>query len=432
MSRDGAAGGGPLSGSSDDCRSTPADASPTAIAQQKMSGTGTTTTANAVGPTISSGDSGSGSGMPPSHPAAVPQPVPSSASSYLPPGQSLMTAVDFSPIVGKDTVMEEDASKVPPLPPNLSSADATAQQQDGAVGAAADASIGLDIDRVLGLVDDLPDPASMPEPTPVGSLMSTAGIAASASASVATDGVAGGASATSNASSGVSYLTTAGLGTSAAAPAASTVASGEGESGDRRQRRLERNRESARASRRRRKVYLEELEEKVVSLSEEMDQGRRDHVQRALGTVMQLRMDRLKEVERDLGLDLASLQIGGDAAADDDTTRAHHNTRSSSRGSNIDTPMNPALEHHVRALDTYLSRTSDELRLAEIFRKQQLLSLSLPQYRKFVLWLTIQNDVFYRGGRAASERLSAARIGERVSSTRVVCCFVLCGVLVLK
>ena len=78
--------------------------------------------------------------------------------------------------------------------------------------------------------------------------------------------------------------------------------------------------------------------------------------------------------------------------------------------------MNPALEHHLGALDTYLSRTSDELRIAEIFRKQQLLSLSLPQYRKFVLWLTIQNDVFYRGGRAASERLSAARIGERVSN----------------
>ena len=174
MSRDGAAGGGPLSGSSDD--GAPSDASPAASVAQRMSGTGTTTTANAVGPTIGSGGGGSGSGMPPSHPAAVPQPVPSSASSYLPPGQSLMTAVDFSPIVGKDTVMEEDASKVPPLPPNLSPADATAQQQNGAVGAAADGSTGLDIDRVLGLVDDMPDPASMPEPTPVGSLMSTAGI----------------------------------------------------------------------------------------------------------------------------------------------------------------------------------------------------------------------------------------------------------------
>lgn len=147
-----------------------------------------------------------------------------------------------------------------------------------------------------------------------------------------------------------------------------------------------------------------------------MDQGRRDHVQRALGTVMKLRMDRLKEVERDLGLDLASLQIGSDTAADYDTTIARHNTRSSNRDSNSNTPMNPALEHHVRALDTYLSRTSDELRLAEVFRKQQLLSLVLPQHRKFVLWLTIQNDVFYRGGRAASERLSAARIGERVST----------------
>ena len=428
MSKDGAAGGRPsLSGSADD--DTPANASPAAVAQ-RMSGTGTTAAAaNAVGPTNSSG--GSGSGMPLSRPGAVPRPVPS-ASSYLPPGQSLMTAVDFSPIVGKDTVMEEDASKVPPLPPNLSPGDTTAQQQNGVIGTTSDGSAGLDIDQVLGLVDDLPDPASMPEPTPVGSLMSTAGVAAT-SASVANRGVAGGTSAASNFSSGVSYLTTAGLGTAsktastsapavttttAAAPAASTVASGEGDGGDRRERRLERNRESARASRRRRKIYLEELEEKVVSLSEEMDQGRRDHVQRALGTVMELRMDRLKEVERDLGLDLATLQICGanDATVNDDTASSRHNTRSSNSGSNKDMPMNPALEHHIRALDTYLSRTSDEMRLAEIFRKQQLLSLVLPQHRKFVLWLTIQNDVFYRGGRAASERLSAARIGERVST----------------
>ena len=44
---------------------------------------------------------------------------------------------------------------------------------------------------------------------------------------------------------------------------------------------------------------------------------------------------------------------------------------------------------------------------------QQLQSFSLPPLTKFFLWLTLQGDVFFRGGRAASERLSAARIGER-------------------
>lgn len=427
MSKDGEDPVGGLSGA-DDGHAADTNASPAAVAQ-RMSGIGTTTRTDAVGPASSGG-----SGMPPSHPGTVPQSVPSSAPSSIAPGRSLMTAVEWSPIVGKDSVMEEDASKVPPLPPNLSPADLTAQQQqNGAVGAASDGSAGLDIDQVLGLVDDLPDPASIPEPTPVGSLMSTAGIAPPTSASVSNGGAVGGSSAASKASSGVSYPTTAGLGSSSsktastsasaatttAAAASTAAAPGESESGDRRQRRLERNRESARASRRRRKVYLEELEEKVVCLSEEMDQGRRDHVQQALGTVMKLRMDRLKEVERDLGLDLARLQIGGDTADDDAAAGTCHNTRSSNRSGNNNSSMNPALEHHVRALDTYLSRTSDELRLAEIFRKQQLLSLSLPQFRKFVLWLTVQNDLFYRGGRAASERLSAARIGERVSS---VCC----------
>jgi len=30
------------------------------------------------------------------------------------------------------------------------------------------------------------------------------------------------------------------------------------------------------------------------------------------------------------------------------------------------------------------------------------------------MWLTLQNDEYFRGGWAPSERLSAARIGERV------------------
>ena len=48
------------------------------------------------------------------------------------------------------------------------------------------------------------------------------------------------------------------------------------------------------------------LEEKVTFLSEEMDRGRREHASRALGTVRQKRLERLKELERDLGLDFFS------------------------------------------------------------------------------------------------------------------------------
>ena len=60
---------------------------------------------------------------------------------------------------------------------------------------------------------------------------------------------------------------------------------------DRRQKRLERNRESARLSRRRRKQYLEILETKVTELSDEMDKGRREHVSKALMSVQLKRQD---------------------------------------------------------------------------------------------------------------------------------------------
>lgn len=150
-----------------------------------------------------------------------------------------------------------------------------------------------------------------------------------------------------------------------------------GKNGDtvnaRRQKRLERNRESARLSRRRRKQYLEVLEDRVTQLSLEMDQGRRAHAAAAIETVLAKRRELL-----------------------------------SSEGS-----VDP--DKALYALDTSLSRTSQELAVLMTFQLQQLKSFALPAHSKFVLWLTLQGDVYFRGGRAASERLSAARIGERVS-----------------
>jgi hypothetical protein len=143
----------------------------------------------------------------------------------------------------------------------------------------------------------------------------------------------------------------------------------------RRQKRLERNRESARLSRRRRKQYLEVLEDRVSQLSVETDQGRRAHAAKAIETVLQKRRDTLR-------------------AADTDTQPR---------------------EDLVSKLEVELSRTSNELSVVSSFHTQQLKSFSLPAHNKFVLWLTLQGDTYYRGGRAASERLSAARIGERVS-----------------
>jgi hypothetical protein len=141
---------------------------------------------------------------------------------------------------------------------------------------------------------------------------------------------------------------------------------------NRRQKRLERNRESARLSRRRRKQYLEVLEEKVTQLGQEMDQGRREHVTEALQTIV------------------------------------------NKRKAILEGPALPSIEQ-LAILEVGLSRTSNELMVSTTFQSQQLKSFSLPPSTKFMMWLTLQTDTYYRGGRAASERLSAARIGERVS-----------------
>jgi hypothetical protein len=137
----------------------------------------------------------------------------------------------------------------------------------------------------------------------------------------------------------------------------------------RRQKRLQRNRESARLSRRRRKQYLEELEERVDKLSESLDQSRRQHASHAITVLEEKRVALLSASNT-----LASLSV----------------------------------------LETSLSRSNEELMIATTFQAQQLKSFSASPCTQFVLWLTLQTDAFFRGGRAASERLSAARIGERV------------------
>lgn len=170
---------------------------------------------------------------------------------------------------------------------------------------------------------------------------------------------------------------------------------------NRRQKRLERNRESARLSRRRRKQYLDVLEERVSQLSEEMDQGRRQHVSRAVDVVRSKRaaasvssLQQFQHPSSSPTTDLSSSSniIKTCSFVYDDWGIPVPSTRPS-----------PAL-----------FRASAELLVAATFRDKQLQSFCSPPSDRFVLWLTLQADDFFRGGRAASERLSAARIGERV------------------
>jgi len=156
---------------------------------------------------------------------------------------------------------------------------------------------------------------------------------------------------------------------------------------NRRQKRLERNRESARLSRRRRKQYLEVLEERVTKFSHEMDKGRREHVAACVPTLRQKRTAVLTEHEQEQQQLLLLLQPS----------------------------VSPAITaKRVHTLLTGLSRSSQEMMVTSTFRSQQLKSFVLPPSTKFIMWLTLQTDAYFRGGRAASERLSAARIGDRL------------------
>jgi len=168
---------------------------------------------------------------------------------------------------------------------------------------------------------------------------------------------------------------------------------------DKRQKRLERNRESARASRKRRKAYLEELELKVNRMSEEMDKGRMEHAQIAIQTIRNMRLEKLNEVEQLLEGKSTGSRSG-----------IQHNVKSQTPS-----PNSSSLEEQIQPLMSNLSRTSDELQIVQTFMKQQLMSLVQPTEIKYLLWLSLQNDQLFRGGRSPSERLSAARIGERVS-----------------
>jgi hypothetical protein len=214
---------------------------------------------------------------------------------------------------------------------------------------------------------------------------------------------------------------------------------------DKRQRRLERNRESARVSRRRRKFYLEELECKVTVLSEEMDVGRMAHASAAVRTIRDMRSNALDDAEGLLMSWPSSSSRCGDGMSREDSytvsdghmppvrksSGIHHNVvvpqvvndyHHCPIGAQLTPPATmgtatstSSLEQTANVLITNLSRTSAELQVVQTFMKQHLLSLVQPTSTRFLLWLSLQDDVFYRGGRSASERLSAARIGERVS-----------------
>jgi hypothetical protein len=155
----------------------------------------------------------------------------------------------------------------------------------------------------------------------------------------------------------------------------------------RRLKRLERNRESARLSRKRRKAYLEELEHKVHSMSGTVDQQR---VSCVLGFLREVKARFAAGIHNNNNNNMPPIGSSG----------IKHNLH----------PLPQAPHNYMTK-----SRIPNTLQIIYAFQHQYLSSLVVSKEYKFLLWLMLQKEGFWRGGRGSSERLSAARIGERVS-----------------
>ncbi|GBG33298.1 Hypothetical Protein FCC1311_095222 [Hondaea fermentalgiana] len=134
---------------------------------------------------------------------------------------------------------------------------------------------------------------------------------------------------------------------------------------ERHRRRLERNRESARLSRRRKKENLELLENRVSRLTAELDELRRRHLEEA----NQALQDRRQGLLRDLMSRMSQGSIGGDAL------RGQLHSILQETGPSC-SERRAMLEHHYK----------------------HLFNLILPPYTKFLLWMMNQGEGFFQDG----------------------------------
>ncbi|KAL7486463.1 hypothetical protein ACHAW6_012061 [Cyclotella cf. meneghiniana] len=189
---------------------------------------------------------------------------------------------------------------------------------------------------------------------------------------------------------------------------------------DKRLKRLERNRESARLSRKRRKAYLEELEAKVHSLSAQMD---RERILYANGFLRQVRERISSDIHGENHTAGNALTVVHNPLA----LHQHQHNVSLGQGikHNLQSLPPPSIHYEFNNNNTSnnnnnihnifnVTRLPSALQIIYTFQHQYLSSLVVSKETKFVLWLMLQKEGFWRGGRGSSERLSAARIGERL------------------
>ncbi|ETV72424.1 hypothetical protein H257_12554 [Aphanomyces astaci] len=137
----------------------------------------------------------------------------------------------------------------------------------------------------------------------------------------------------------------------------------------RRRKRLERNRESARQSRRRKKQYLELLEGKVAQLTDEIDEAREEHLDSADSTINALKNQLVTSLNKLLDNHPPSAPLPS--------------------------PLEDELREGVYSIQTRFGPNAKERQAVVNYHFTQLDSLLLPPYTRFLLWMSIQDEVFY-------------------------------------
>ncbi|KAF0692543.1 Aste57867_16355 [Aphanomyces stellatus] len=155
---------------------------------------------------------------------------------------------------------------------------------------------------------------------------------------------------------------------------------------EKRRKRLERNRISARDSRRRKKQFLEFLEEKVAQLTDEIDSSRADLLDSTDKTLTSLKTHFVSSVHGKIAAYAANSPLPPDV---DDEVR---NT--------------------VQMIQERYGPNSQERQAVLNYHFQQLDTLLLPPYTRFLLWLSVQDEAFFAKTTASNKKLAEAERKE--------------------
>ncbi|ETV72419.1 hypothetical protein, variant 1 [Aphanomyces astaci] len=153
---------------------------------------------------------------------------------------------------------------------------------------------------------------------------------------------------------------------------------------EKRRKRLERNRISARDSRRRKKQYLELLEEKVAQLTEDIDVARMEHLDTADKTITTVKAQLVTSLYEKLAPFPPNAPLPPDV--DDE------------------------LQQVAQLLKDRYGPNSEERQALIKYHFNQLDGLLLPPYTCFLLWMSLQDDAFY--ARTAQTPASGKKAGD--------------------